>query len=583
MRNLARCAVIFAFAAFGLGSIGATAQTTRPNIVLILVDDAALMDFGAYGGEAQTPNIDALASRGVIFTQYRTSPMCAPSRAMLLTGRDSHVAGIANLPEFLPKRYRSIPGYRGHLEPGVTTLATHLQTAGYRTFMTGKWHLGHGEGELPNAHGFDRSFALDASGADNWRHKAYLPIYPADLWFEDGIKAIRPDGIYSSEFLVDKLIEYINEDTGESSPFFAYLAFQAIHIPVQAPAGYAEKYQTVYSEGWDTLRQSRWEKAQTLGLVPENAPLAPMLPKMKRFEKLSADKRELAVNSMALNAAMLEAMDEQIGRLVSHIDSRGQLSHTVFVITSDNGPASSDPLGDRMTRGWIKRAGYEISADALDQDNAYAAIGPEWANAAASPSNFFKFYAGDGGLRVPLIVSGGGLKATRKTDARSFVTDIAPTLMAMAGVDPDPGMTGRNLVPVLSGASSTVYAPDEPVAIEAAGHAAVLKGDLKLVRNMPPLGDGTWHLYDISSDPGETINLAETRPDEFEALREDYEAYALKVGVMEMPKGYQTHRQLVRNLIAQRLAKWGWVLILLGMAAVIGLAWLGRWAWRRYH
>lgn len=220
-----------------------------PNIVIMLVDDAALMDFGAYGGEALTPNIDTLAARGAMFTQYRTSPLCSPSRAMLLTGMDNHLTGIATIPEVLPDAHIDQPGYSMSLEPGVLTLAERLKPEGYQTFMTGKWHMGSGKGDLPSDHGFDRSFALDASGADNWEDKSYMPFYHDAPWFEDGKVAALPDDFYSSEFIVDKMISYLDAANADA-PFYAFLGFQAIHIPVQAPPEFTENYNGVYDQGW---------------------------------------------------------------------------------------------------------------------------------------------------------------------------------------------------------------------------------------------------------------------------------------------------------------------------------------------
>ena len=165
---------------------------TRPNIVVILFDDVALMDLGAYGGEARTPNIDRLARQGAMFTGYRTSPLCTPSRAMLLTGLDNHRAGAATIEEILPPDMRNRPGYRLRIEPEVLTIAERLRAEGYRTMMAGKWHLGHGPGELPDGQGFDRSLALDASGADNWAPKPYMPYYTEAPWYEDGQPARMP-------------------------------------------------------------------------------------------------------------------------------------------------------------------------------------------------------------------------------------------------------------------------------------------------------------------------------------------------------------------------------------------------------
>ena len=176
-----------------VGATGPTAtQDQRPNVVIILADDVALMDLGAYGGEARTPNIDALAARGALFTQYRASPLCSPSRAMLLTGMDAHLTGVATIPEVLPEEQRGQPGYGMALEPGVLTLADRLRAEGYRTIMSGKWHMGEAADEMPQAHGFDRSFALAASGADNWDDRSYMPYYKDAPWFEDGVEASLP-------------------------------------------------------------------------------------------------------------------------------------------------------------------------------------------------------------------------------------------------------------------------------------------------------------------------------------------------------------------------------------------------------
>ena len=204
--------------AFGLAALApANAQADKPNFVVMLIDDAAFMDLGIYGGEASTPHIDALARGGAMFTHYYTSPLCSPSRAMLLTGMDNHLTGVATIPEVLPKEHEGKPGYTMSFEPGVVTLAARLKPAGYRTLMTGKWPPGSGKGDLPSAHGFDRSFALDASGADNFEDKSYMPYYADAPWYEDGKAASLPDNFYSSEFIVDKMVDYLGA-TDSASP-----------------------------------------------------------------------------------------------------------------------------------------------------------------------------------------------------------------------------------------------------------------------------------------------------------------------------------------------------------------------------
>ncbi|MFN8959699.1 MAG: sulfatase-like hydrolase/transferase, partial [Hyphomonadaceae bacterium] len=205
--------------AAGQASTKGAATKTKPNVVIILFDDAALMDLGIYGGEAKTPNIDAIARRGTRFNRYSTSPLCSPSRAMLLTGLTNHQAGVATIKEVLPKEHVGKPGYGLHLEPNAATLPERLRLAGYQTFMSGKWHLGDGPGQLPGSHGFDRSFALDASGADNWDDKPYMPFYNEAPWFEDDKPTSYPSGQFSSTVIVNKMLDYLVARPNDDKPF----------------------------------------------------------------------------------------------------------------------------------------------------------------------------------------------------------------------------------------------------------------------------------------------------------------------------------------------------------------------------
>ena len=545
----------------------------RPNFVILLVDDAALMDFGCYGGEARTPNIDALAARGALFTGHRTSPQCAPSRAMLLTGMDNHLTGHGTIPEVLPAEHRGKPGYTMALEPGVQTLAARLRPLGYRTLITGKWHLGHGPGELPGSHGFDRSFVLDQSGADNWEHKSYLPLYSDALWFEDDEPTGLPEDFYSSRFIVERMIEYLGDEPEAQGPFFAYLGFQAVHIPVQAPAEYTARYDGVFDDGWETLMKARWQKARELGLVASDAPLRAPPQALREWEALDPRERALLARSMQVNAGMLEAMDDQIGRLVTHLEQTGAHDNTVYVVTSDNGPEGSNPLTSPVFPLWMKLTGYDRKLDTLGEKGSYVAIGPEWARAAAGPSHLFKFYAGEGGLRVPLIMAGPGIPQGARIDSFSVMTDIAPTLLEMAGGQMPKGgdkpVTGRSLVPVLSGAVERTYGPSDPVGIEVAGNGALYRGDYKLVRNLPPYGDGEWRLYNIAEDPGETRDLAPANPELMAQMQAGYETFRSEMGVLEMPEGYQVVRQVAINSRPMLLRNFWWLPVLAGLLALL--------------
>ena len=545
----------------------------RPNIVIVLVDDAALMDFGAYGGEARTPHIDALAARGAVFTQYRASTLCSPTRAMLLTGMDNHLTGVATIPEVLPKEHKGQPGYTMAFEPDVLTMADRLKASGYRTLMAGKWHLGKTPGEMPQAHGFDRSFALAASGADNWADKSYMPYYKEAPWFEDGVETGLPEDFYSSRFIVDKMITYLTE-TDADKPFLAYLPFQAIHIPVQAPQEFIDNYKGRYDEGWDVLRTERHRRAQALDLIPEGAPLAPMPEGARRWEALSDREREFYAAAMEVNAGMMEAMDHHLGRFIAHLKENDQYNNTIFVVTSDNGPEPNRGDSDWRLSLWMKLNGYDIDIDNLGQPGSWGFIGPEWATAAASPGALYKFYATEGGIRVPLIIAGPEIAPSR-IHSPAMVTDIAPTLFDWVAAAPAPEeakpVTGRSLLPVLRGEAESVYAPGDVRAVEVSGNSALYKDGYKITRSMPPVGDGEWRLFNMVEDPGETFDLSGQSPEILADLLSAYDAYAARVGVLEMPEGYSSIEQVLKNSTARMYQHYPWLRLIPVVLLLTGL------------
>ncbi len=566
-----------ATALIALAAPASAQQTTqRPNIVVIVADDVGFTDLGAYGGEARTPNIDALAQRGAQFSRYYSSPLCSPSRAMLLTGMDNHRTGHATIVEVLPPDMVGRPGYSMHLEPGVVTLAERLRRGGYRTYATGKWHLGHGEGDLPDSHGFDRSFVLDASGADNWEERAYLPYYRTADWFENGERAHLPENFYSSEFIVDRMINYLNADTSRTEPFLAYIAFQAVHIPVQAPREFTAHYRGVYDGGWEVLRADRWQRAQQLGLLPATAQVDAPHPSFRAWSALSGDEQALYARSMEVHAGMLEAMDHHIGRFIAYLQSRGLADNTIFVVTSDNGPEPSNPVADADFRRWMALTGYTRRLEDLGERGSFVMIGPEFANATATGS-LFKFTAGEGGLRVPLIVAGPNVRQQR-IDARTFVTDITPTLLERAGVPADaPAMDGFSMSGLLAGSTLHAREPAIPLGVEVSGHSALYRGNYKLVRTPPPLGDSSWRLYDISVDPGETINLAAEMPDLAADMLADYEVYADQNGVLELPPGYDPQLQVAHNTRMKSYQHYWYIyagILLVALLVLGGVIWL---------
>ena len=533
---------LFTFLAFAgfISAFGQNNSTERkPNIVLILVDDSGLMDFGSFGGEARTPNIDRLAQGGFMFTNMHASPVCAPSRAMLLTGTDSHLAGVANLPEMLPKEYQSKPGYGGELNEKVQTIASRLKEAQYNTYATGKWHLGHNEKTLPTKRGFDRSYILGGSGASNYDSRGYLPQKPHAHWYADGKEVELPDDFYSSKTYIDKTIAFHEEEQNKDNPFFSYIAFQAIHTPVQAPKEFVNHYLEVYSKGWDEMRQNRFEKAKQLGLIPEGALLNENIPNAKKWDDLSEKEQKQYATSMAVTAGMIEAMDYHIGRYIEYLTEKGMMGNTIFIVTSDNGPDGGD-----YTIGlpWAIKNGYHRDFENKGGKGYFGFMGTGFANAVSSPLSYFKYYTGEGGLRVPLIMSGKNIP-NNTSNAFSFFTDIAPTIYDIVGISTSANegyapITGKSLFPHINDPNQPVYNDNEGVGIEAASSSAYFMNGYKIVKNNIPDGDNIWHLHHIESDPGEVVDLAEQEPELFKKMLAAYADYEKEVGVLQMPDGY---------------------------------------------
>ena len=561
----------------------------RPNIVLVLADDLGFSDIAPYGGEVSTPNLTALAEAGIKFTNYHTAASCAPSRAMLLTGVDSHRNGVPNIPEAIPPEQGIHAHYAGTLNRNVVTVATLLQDEGYHTYLAGKWHLGKEADQLPSRRGFERTVALADTGADNWEQKPYIPIYEKANWFADGEVMTLPDDFYSSRFLVDKTIEFIDSNSDSGSPFFAYVPFQAVHTPVQAPQEFIEKYEGVYDEGWRVLRKQRLEKAIALGIIPDDTSMVSMS-STEDWDSLSAEEKKFQSKRMAVYAAMIEAMDYHLGRLILHLREIGEYENTIFIFTSDNG---SEASGSRANAGSLAKMaqalqGYSTDYETLGLKGSFNSIGPSFASAAASPLAYYKFYSGEGGMRVPLIIAGESISPEQsKTNAFSFVTDLTPTILELCQVN-QPGeryggrlvepIIGRSLVSILDNKTEQVYSAYDTVGYELAGNAALFQGDYKLVLNRGPLGDDNWHLFNIVVDPGETSDLAISMPDKRQSMISAYERYARVNQVLPVPEGYQQLIQVAENGLRDRFGTQ--ILILLATMSVLVLMLLFA---RNYH
>ncbi|PZN93081.1 MAG: arylsulfatase, partial [Alphaproteobacteria bacterium] len=542
------------------------------------------------GGEIATPNIDALAANGTRFANFHVAGSCAPTRAMLQTGIGSHRAGLGNMPETIPPEHRGKPGYDAELNTRVVTIADQLRAAGYRTYLTGKWHLGNRARNLPTGLGYDHAFALGQSGADNFEEKPNLLLYDKAAWTEDGKPAHLPKDYYSSRFIVDRMIRYIDAGKASGKPFLASINFLANHIPVQAPDSDIAAYKDRYAAGWTSLRAERRAGAIAKGVMPPGTAMVAM-DTTQDWQGLKPAERAARARAMAAYGGMATAMDREIGRLVAHLKATGAYDNTVFVFLSDNGGEATDPMAKPFNAA-MARLYYNQNADQQGRPGSLTALGASFASAVSSPLRGYKFTASEGGLRVPLIISWPGNPALRRdavTNGFAHVTDVAPTLLVLAGVAPQAGrfagrtvepMRGRDLTPLLTGGAARVHPADAALGYELSGNAVLFRGDLKLVRNLAPYGDGGWHLYDIVRDPGETRDLAAALPDEFRSMQVAYAAFAARDKVLPMPAGYRAPRQIEANALDEllvprllRLAPW--------VVGVLGLFVGGAIAWRR--
>ncbi len=402
------------------------AQPTRkaPNFVILLADDWGFTDVGAFGGEMATPNLDALAANGVRFSNFHVAGSCSPTRAMLQTGVINHRAGLGNMPETIPPEHLGKPGYETHLNNRVVTIGDLLRAQGYRTYLTGKWHLGHTPDTLPTARGYDRALALSQSGADNFENKPNLLLYERADWTEDGKPARLPKQFYSSTLIVDRMIGYIDSGRASGKPFLASINFLANHIPVQASDADIAAYRGRYDDGWTALREARRAGAIAKGVMPPGVRMVTMTT-TRDWSALSAKERAQRAGAMAAYAAMATAMDREIGRLIAYLKATGEYENTVFLFLSDNGAEATDPMEMGVVSRWNARVLYDQSIAQQGRPGSLTAIGAGFASAASSPLRGYKFTANEGGLRVPLIVAWPGNPAFQKN--RVAGTFASPT------------------------------------------------------------------------------------------------------------------------------------------------------------
>ncbi len=514
----------------------------RPNIVLIVADDVGFSDIGAFGGEIRTPNLDELASEGMQLTNFHAAPTCGPSRSMLMTSVDHHLAGaginaagLFRLPEL-----RGRPGYEAYLNEKVVTFATLLQDAGYHTYMSGKWDPGNIPGRLPIDHGFDKSFVLAAGGASQFNDAtgSFRPIAIAPYYDGDNKVDKLPEDFYSSKFYTNRIIDYIDSNDDEQ-PFLAYLSFTAAHWPLQVPDDWLDRYAGDYEDGWHAVRKTRFNRQRDLGVIPAHAQLPPQNRAVANWDELMPAQRQLELKRMRTYAAMIENMDSHIGRLLKSLKARDTNRETIIIFLSDNGAEGNaiDQILDNAY--WISNT-FDNRLGNLGRQGSYMWLGVGWAQAGVSPFRIYKSYTSAGGLRTPAIIhSLGGRIGRGMKDTVITIRDIAPTILELADVAQPRGtyngkpvhpMTGKSILNYLAGRSETVH-DDEPLGWELYGSRALIKGEWKALRVYAPEGSGEWELFNIKTDPTETADLAADFPDVIAELSADWDEYAKANGV----------------------------------------------------
>ena len=564
--------VVILLSSQALESSHAQEQKKRPNILLILADDLGYSDLGCYGGEIQTPNLDALAEDGLRFTQMYNSARCCPTRASLLTGLYPHQTGIGSFVGNHPDRPH---GYRGTLQSNVVTVAEVLKEAGYRTFMTGKWHV---NDPVPTKQGFEEFYGFTHGYAVNsWDPKMLirLPEERPDPEYKEG-------EYFATGAFTDYALKFIQQaqNTTPGSPWFTYVAYQAPHFPLQAPEKDIEKYEGIYQAGWDKLREQRMTRMKKLGVVDEPTRLSPRssipIPNMAKehgvpgdlknnppWKLIPEDRQQDLARRMAVYAGMVDNMDQNIGRLVDYLEESGQINNTLIVFLSDNGacaewgPYGFDLPEERLT---TNRRGQGIGGgtpglpsvlhkgeklEQLGGPGTGMAYGSGWANLCNTPWSEYKQYTHEGGVATPMIVHWPeGIPRNREGSFEpqtGFVFDVTATCIDAANaVYPTryEGNTiipleGRSMIPVFNGnkLSERVYV------YEHFGNAAIRKGDWKLVgkdvlNENGLVEDPGWELYNIRKDRTEINDLSGRYPEKVKQLERLFLEEAFNVDVL---------------------------------------------------
>jgi arylsulfatase A-like enzyme len=510
----------------------------KPNIILILVDDLGYSDLGCYGGEIQTPHIDSLATGGLRLTQLYNSARCCPTRASLMTGLYPHKTGVGFMTVDNGK-----PGYRGFLNDHCVTSASLLKEAGYKTYLSGKWHLRGKTGKecTPTNRGFDEFFGP---------YHDYADFYKSDLYHRlpEGSKklAIKPENFYATDAITDYALHFMDDARQEKKPYYLYLAYNAPHFPLQAPKKLIDKYVSTYEKGWDSLREKRYKKMQGMGILPKNFKLSekgivPKVPNRNKDSKYygkqipdwnsldSARQKDLA-RRMATFAAMVDSVDQNVGRVIEDLKKNNEFENTLIFFLSDNGACAEwDPHGFDNNPYPNNKLHEGKELDLIGQKDSFHSYGTGWANFCNTPFTSYKHYTYEGGVSSPMIIHyPKSLKNTGQINRSvNHVMDIAATIIDIAGASYPKTRNGQEIYPLQGKSLLSVMngqsRKDRTVYFEHEGNRAVRSGKWKTVWTNY---SKTWKLFNIDEDRTETNNIAAAHPEIVTRLNKLWHSWA---------------------------------------------------------
>ncbi|MDW3195681.1 MAG: arylsulfatase [Cytophagales bacterium] len=523
------------------------------NILLIVADDLGYTDLGCFGSEIRTPNLDALATEGIRFTDFHTAATCSPTRAMLLTGVTTHKNGYGTMEGDLAENQVGLRGYETHLNWDVVTFPSLLRDQGYHTSIAGKWHQAFPPDDASlwaDKRGFDRSFCMNQGGAGHFDDKQKLfGFQDRAIYVEDGKEIDQlPTGFYSSEYYASKVISYINESQELGKPFFSFLSFTAPHWPLQVPDQYAVLYQGVYDEGYEVLAATRLERAKTKGVVPKNTKLPAFPHLVAAWDALSVEEKKERSKTMEIYAAMIERLDHHVGRVIDHLKKEGLYENTLIVFMADNGAEGNDVFTIKGTEEWVAE-NWDNSFDNMGRKGSYIQQGRDWALVSSMPYKYYKAFASEGGVRTPMIVRHPrqSTKTGKIEHQYLSVMDLAPTFLEAAGAafPIDNTYQGREVFPIegasmgsfLTNKTALVHPAEKAHVWELYGRIGVRKGQWKGLKLEPPFGTGDWELYDLSTDIGEQNDVAASNPELVAEMEKHWQAYAKENNVV-LPENF---------------------------------------------